>query len=80
MEIVRTSLGADIPSQMRELAQEIEDGKHPDCRAVVVLMVRQGESTPLSVWAWGKISTLAVIGACAKAMSRLSFNDLDDDA
>ena len=78
MELVRTSLATDIPTQLRELAQEIEDGKHPDCRAVVALMVREGESTPLSVWAWGKISTLAVIGACAKAVSRLSFNDLDD--
>lgn len=78
MEIVRTGLATDIPGQMRELAQEIEDDKHPDCRAVVVLMVRKGESNPVSVWAWGVISALAVVGACAKAVSRLSFNDLDD--
>lgn len=77
VEVLHPELSSDVPAQLRTLAQEIEEGKHPDCRAVVAIMVREGEFVPVNVWAWGRISTLETIGACAKASTRLSMNDLE---
>lgn len=66
-----------MPTQLRTLAAEIEAGVYPDCRAVIAVMVREGEFVPVAVWAWGRISTLETIGALSKAATRLSMNDLE---
>jgi len=69
MSIVALDAAAfrDIPRQLRELADDIDDGHHPDLKFIVAVLVGPNAST--EVRGWGNYSVLEGIGALARAIS-----------
>lgn len=57
----------DIPRQLRELADDIEDGHHPDLKFIVAVLVGPNASTEIR--GWGDYTVLEGFGALARALS-----------
>ena len=57
----------DIPRQLRELADDIADGHHPDLRFVIAVLA--GPDASVEIRGWGQYSVLEGFGALARALS-----------
>jgi hypothetical protein len=57
----------DIPRQLREMADKIDAGEHPDLRFVMAVLV--GPNAGVDLYGWGDYTTLEGFGALARAMA-----------
>ena len=63
-------LGVDVAAGLRQLADEIKEGKHPELKFVLTVIVnRDGSYTSLGL---GQYSTLEAIGAMVRATTSLA--------
>jgi hypothetical protein len=58
----------DIPRQLRELADEIDRGDHPDLQFIVAVLAFPHAGT--IVRGWGEYTIFEGIGALARAVAR----------
>jgi len=59
----------DIPRQLRELADEIEAGKHDGLKFIVAVLAYPHAGT--TVRGWGEYTIFEGIGALARAVARI---------
>ena len=57
----------DIPRQLRELADDIDDGHHPELRFIIAVLA--GPNASVEIRGWGNYSVLEGFGAMARALS-----------
>jgi len=68
-EIIPLDAGAyrDIPRQLRQLADEIENDEHPDLKFMIAVMAKP--HAYCEVRGWGEFTILEAIGALTRAVT-----------
>jgi len=70
VELNNTSVAyTDIPRQLREMADKIERGEHPDLKFIVAVLAYPHAGTV--VHGWGEYTIFEGIGALARAVARI---------